>query len=45
MSIEVRTLSYKYVFSVYLLCLAYAFYVILRGQREGLEEGKRRLCA
>lgn len=44
MSIGVRTLSYKYVFSVYLLCLAYAFYVILGGKREGLEEGKRRLC-
>lgn len=44
MSIGVRTLSYKYVFSVYLLCLAYAFYVILGGKREGMEEGKRRLC-
>lgn len=45
MSIGVRTLSYKYVFSVYLLCLACAFYVILGGKREGMGGGKRRLCS
>lgn len=42
MSIGVRMFSYKYVVSVYLLCLAYALYVMLGGKERGDRKRKEK---